>query len=236
MEKEGDRVIWERLPYGAFVRKPVKQAAFLGRWRVFGTWGALSPQDSGLSTSSPGRAWHGVDTQREYRWMDGKCHCYHLPWSSDPWRCESAKEEERGREKTPVLSFLSECFSRWGTSSLKSRWKKRPSTEHLLLWRQLTSQQNDSEVPACYRKCFGTRRQECTCVVSAGPFQSKELFWRKCFKRTMQCCAVLWTNVQRNLGLQNTPQLQVLFYTLRRKERHCLLNIVLIFIVTNVET
>ena len=26
VEKEGDRVIWERLPYGAFVRKPVKQA------------------------------------------------------------------------------------------------------------------------------------------------------------------------------------------------------------------
>lgn len=31
VEKEGDRVIWERLPHGAFVRKPVKQAEFLGR-------------------------------------------------------------------------------------------------------------------------------------------------------------------------------------------------------------
>lgn len=31
------------------------------------------------------------------------------------------------------------------------------------------------------------------------------------------------------------PQLQVLCKTLRRKERHCLLNIVLIFTVTNME-
>ena len=144
--------------------------------------------------------------------MDGKCHCCHLLWSSDPWRCESAKEEERGREKTPVSSFLSECFSRWGTSSsLKPRWKERPSTEHLLLRRQLASQQNDSEVSARCRKCFGTWRQECTCIVSAGPFPSKELYWRKCCKRTMHCCALLWTSVQRNLSLQNTPQLQVLF-------------------------